>query len=321
MTATVFDPSGTALVVVLAAGYAAGVRRARHAFGSWPVGRTVSFAAGLLVVAAALDGPAAAGAHTRFTAYAVLLVGLLVVAPMLLAFGRPVALASLTVPAPAGVRRPVGRALRVLANPFVGPLMVPLALAAVLFTPVAGWALSRYAAYTTVNVAVLVAGMLFALPIAGDRGEETSLGLAMALFVGFIEMLLDAGPGLVVWLGGHLLAGGYYLHALPSPGAALHDQQTGGGVLLVLAETLDIPFLAIVVARWVRVDRLETLRVDRELDAARAAARAPDTAGGRQGAAAALDAPWWEQNPDVFGGPRAAAFRRAAAVRRARDSD
>ncbi|MGF7239358.1 MAG: cytochrome c oxidase assembly protein, partial [Frankia sp.] len=172
------------------------------------------------------------------------------------------------------------------------------------------------------------------------------------LFLGFLELLLDAIPGILVRLRNDLLAPGYYgvLHRPwgPSP---MSDQRFGGAILWFVAEIIDLPFLVLLVSRWIRVDAQEAARVDRELDALAAVrhphpavhpaaqpAAQPATSGdhsapapvvaGRPGGArlgpgpdaerseeSERTRPWWETNPDYLGSTRAARFRKAAAER------
>ena len=48
--------------------------------------------------------------------------------------------------------------------------------------------------------------------------------------------------------------------------SALTDQQHAGAALWFIAEFADLPFLLIVIRRWIRVDQLDAVRIDRELD-------------------------------------------------------
>jgi len=75
----------------------------------------------------------------------------------------------------------------------------------------------------------------------------------------------------------HLVATAYWTRAHQGHQlSALTDQQHAGAALWFIAEFADLPFLLIVVGRWIRVDQLDAVRIDRELDAA------------------ASTTPWWE---------------------------
>lgn len=111
----------------------------------------------------------------------------------------------------------------------------------------------------------------------------------------------------------HVLGAPYWL-ALhrpwgPSP---LADQQTPGAVLWGLAEMLDLPFLAVLLLRWVRADQQEAQHADADAerrdhfrhtqaDNATAAAASP-TEADRQ-------PPWWETDPDRLVTARSARYQ------------
>ena len=329
MTAWGLDPVVPVLGLGLCVAYVLGVRRVLDRCGSWPVLRSVAFVIGVLAAVAVADGPVGSAAHRSFSAFTTQVVVLLVVAPVPLAFGRPLTLAVAALPdrAAARIRAALdGRLLRTFGSPMVGPLLVPVALAAVFFTPVLQASLTHLVAYEVLHLVLLALGFLFALPLAGERGEEGALALAVGLFVGFAELLLDALPGIVVRLDTHLLAAPFYLRTATAA-AALRDQQLGGAILWGLGESLDIPFLAILLVRWMHADAREAARVDRALDAQAAVAASAvaavdpgasavagvDSASGADGASReARTVPWWELESGVFSGPRAREFRRAA---------
>jgi len=153
---------------------------------------------------------------------------------------------------------------------------------------------------------------LIAIGLVGDGVDrETSLALAIAVAVGLAEFLLDAVPGMVVRLRTHLLAPEYWgtLHRPwgPSP---LTDQQHAGAVLWFVAEVADLPFLVILVLRWVRADAREAIHIDYQLDnpglvASPQPAPSPAAAGSGE-LGPGLLRPWWETDPARLGGHRLA---------------
>ena len=297
-----FDVAG--LVVVLAAGalYAAGVlalrRRGTAERGCrWPLGRTLVFGLGLVAVLFATVGGLGVYARVLFGAFTVQVLVLLVGAPLLLAAGRPLELLR-------AVRRRDGRSRteQVLANPLLGPAALPVLTALVFFTPTLDVALREPAVGAVVRLVLLGAGLVFALPLLGDNVPRTSLAVALAAFVGFFELLLDAVPGIVLRLHPTLLTPWFAeLHRTwgPSP---LVDQQNGGSILWVVAEAVDLPFLALIVLQWIRADQREAAVIDRRLD--RQLGPIED------GAEPETGRPWWETDPTVFGSARADEMRR-----------
>ncbi|WP_045875467.1 cytochrome c oxidase assembly protein [Pseudofrankia sp. DC12] len=322
-----FDPALVVFAAAAATGYLLAVARVHRAGGRWPVARTVSFlvpGVGL----AALAGVWWVGAYAQvlFWDFTVQVLLLLLVAPIFLAFGRPL---SLVYAAGGRPGRFVGRVrasgpFRVASHPAFGPLLVPIVVFAVYFTGLFTAAQRDVAVGETVQIALVLVGFVVALPLAGDdlATSTTSLAIAGGMFFGVLELLLDAAPGIFVRLRHGLLAPGYYASVHrpwgPSP---LNDQHVGGTILWTVAEVVDLPFLVLLVRRWIKVDAEEAARVDRELDAL-ALARPASTGSPFSGdgetvsAAAAQEAertrPWWETDADYFGGSRAARFRRAS---------
>jgi putative copper resistance protein D len=325
------DPAVLALAVLVAAGYLAAVVRVRRAGGTWPWGRACCFATGVGLMT--LAGLWWVGVYSRvlFWDFTVQVLLLLLVAPMLLAWGKPLTLAART-----GGR--LGRAVervrgagpfRVASHPAFGPLLVPIVIFAIYFTGLLAAAQEHAAVGAILRIMLVLVGFVVALPLAGDEqaSSTTSLAIAGGMFFGVIELLLDAVPGIFVRLGHSVLAPGYYenLHRGwgPSP---IADQHLGGTILWTVAEVVDLPFLVMLVARWIKVDAEEAARIDRELDAlaAEAASTRPRPAGTASAAVPAqepeLTRPWWETNPEYFGGSRAAQFRRAAADNKPKES-
>ncbi|MBL7490035.1 cytochrome c oxidase assembly protein [Frankia sp. AgB1.9] len=324
-----FDPALVVFAALAVGGYLLAVARVRRAGGRWPVARTLSFLVpgiGLAVLA----GLWWVGVYARvlFWDFTVQVILLLLVAPIFLAFGRPLTLVALGGGRPGRFvdRVRASGPFRVASHPAFGPLLVPVVVCAVYFTGLLATAQRDAAVAEIIQIALLLTGFVVALPLAGeDAGTSTtSLAIAGGMFFGVLELLLDAVPGIFVRLRHGLLAPGYYasLHRPwgPSP---LNDQHVGGTILWTVAEVVDLPFLVLLVRRWIKVDAQEAARVDRELDALALAQPAltgsPSADGESAGAVAAEEAertrPWWETDADYFGGSRAAQFRRAGAER------
>ncbi len=315
LTSWTVDPVAIAVAAVAAIAYLAAVRRLRGRGEPWPVGCSASFGLGLVVFVAVTLGWVGCYAHTLFWARTLQVTLLLIVIPVFLAFGRPLALARRSLP-PVGARRLDAvwgsRPMAALANPILGPLGVPVLASLVVFTSLWETSLRHDAVCELLNVFLLVAGLLIALPVVGEGVDPSSLSVALALFVGFIELLLDAVPGIVLRVRGDLIAHSYYvgLHRPWGP-SLLGDQRLGGAILWIVGEVIDLPFVGILFVRWIRADEREAARVDRELDrrASRTAAvREPDDE-----LPAVRDVPWWEVDGSVFGERRASVFRRTAA--------
>ena len=151
--------------------------------------------------------------------------------------------------------------------------------------------LSHDVAYQAGHLLALGAGWVFCAPAVRAKGHESGAYPALIL-VAFLELLLDAIPGILITVRKTLLAPTVFLphHAH----LAAHTSQVHGGeVIWVIAELLDIPFLAALVFQWVRADARQAAVIDARLDAHGPAADEANPA--------ELQRPWWETDASVFG--------------------
>lgn len=310
LTSWTFDPVAVGVLLIAAGWYARGVVLLRGDGGQWPVRRMVSFGLGLLTIAAVTLWWVGAYAHTLFWVYTVQIMMLLVVSPALLMFGKPLTLArSLQ---REGRRQPVlariadAKAMNVLSNPAFGALLLPLVSMLVFFTVIFPASLAHYVVYELLHLVLLLAGVVMSIPLADEGPQSSSMSLAAGILFGFLELLADAIPGIAIRLRSSLLAPEHYLavHRTWGP-SRLHDQQLGGAIVWFLAETIDLPVLALLVYRWIRTDEREAIVIDRQLDRQEQELASTD-------AEVDLQRPWWETDAAVFGDRRAAAFRRSA---------
>lgn len=301
LTSWTWDAAAVGLTALLTAAYLLTVVNVRRRGLGWPAGRTWSWCIGNACFLLVTVGGLGAYAHALFWVFMIQILALLLAVPVLLAYGRPLALAAGALPPNASARllaAATGPSVSVLTNPLVGPLLVPLALSAIVFTPVFQLVMVHAWAYQVLQVALTLLGLFVAIGLVGDGTErQSSLALAAAAAAGLLELVLDAIPGIVLRLRTHLVAtsywGGPHRRWGPSP---LRDQQHAGAVLWFVAEAADLPFLFIVTRRWIRVDDREARRVDREMDVVDRQAEEEDR----------LVRPWWETDPSRPGGHRLA---------------
>ncbi len=289
-TAWRLDPLILALAIGAAVAYLLGVRAARRRGTPWPVGRTAAFyglgIGGLVVVAMGWPG---VYARALFSVYAVQVVALLMVVPLLLALGRPVELAMAAL-GPERVRRVLdSRPARLLTVPILGPLLLAVTPLLVFLTPWYPLTLRYPALVPVTQVLLLVIGFAVLVPLWEAPTVAARIPYAIALLVAFIELLADAVPGIVIRLDTHVLAAAYLTR--PWGPSLLHDQQLGGDLLWCIGEAIDVPFLALLAIQWYRSDTREAKEVDQRLT--------DDE----------LTRPWWEEDASVFG-DRADRYRR-----------
>ncbi|MGI8665355.1 MAG: cytochrome c oxidase assembly protein [Jatrophihabitans sp.] len=233
----------------------------------WSALRTSSFVAGLGLLVIICCGPAAHFGRSVYWVWLSQSLTLLLIVPVPLMAGQPIELARLSNPAGRTSGWLDAATGRWFSSPLVGPALMPLVCVAALFGPVPGWAAGSAPVSWLVQLLLLGIGSVIVLPlvVAGDTLSSVAVGAAVA--VGFIELLVDAVPGIVLRLSTHPASGFFsHRHSVAGAPAWLHDQQIGGGILWCVAELLDLPFLLLVFRRWVRADAREAAAVDAVLD-------------------------------------------------------
>lgn len=291
------QPLAMAVAAVLLWWYFRSVRELRQqpAAHAWPVRRSVAFAAGAALFVWTTCGWLEAYRRALFWAWTAQTLALLLVLPILLLAGKPLHLADARYGRHGAVRRVLqSRPARVLANPLVGPAVVPLLSAALFFGPVPEWAVRSAAFAWLLQLGLVVVGALIVLPLVGPDVEASSLSVGLSLGIGSLELVLDAIPGVVLRLQTKA-ATGFFAHRAqhgwsPHP---LHDQQLAGAILWSVAELVDVPFLLLTFRRWLAADARDAAQADAVLEAERAARQSFETT------EAAGDAPWWLTDPQM----------------------
>jgi cytochrome c oxidase assembly factor CtaG len=303
LTSWTLDLPALLAVLVLAALYLTGMRRARRAGRPWPAGRAAAFlAGGAGVLAAATMAFPGVYAGTLFWARALQTVLLLLVVPLFLAMGAPLTLLSAAWPA-AGRRAGTvlrTRAARVLTFPAVTAPALVLTPFLLYFTPWYGASLRPGPAAQLTHLVLVLPGLVFFWTLLRVDPVPKAYSYLVSLWVTGVEVVGDAVLGLAIIADQHLIAGGYYQSLArpwgPSPRA---DQVIGGGVLWILGDLVGLPFFAAQLIQMIREDEREAAAVDAELDAADAAATDPDP--GQQPISGAGSRPWWETDPRFTG--------------------
>jgi putative membrane protein len=251
--------------------------RERPAFSLW---RFIAAAAGIVAVALATMAHLGGDPRRVFLAAAIQFCLLFFLAPLLLALSRP-------------ADKPASALLSL-----VGPVLACVVTLVWFLTPWLKLWLSHGLAYQIGHLLALGAGWLFCAPAVRAKGRESD-AYPLLLLVAFLELLLDAVPGIVITVRKDILAPTVFLPHHTHL-AAHASQVHGGEVIWVIAELLDIPFLAALVFQWVRADARHAAVVDARLDA-----HGPAPADGNPGE---LQRPWWETDASVFG-ERASNYR------------
>ncbi|MEO6886700.1 MAG: cytochrome c oxidase assembly protein [Jatrophihabitantaceae bacterium] len=299
-----WQPLAILVAVLLCAWYQRAVRRLSRSGIRWPVRYSVLFGFGILTQLWVTCGFLQVYASSLYWAWTSQTLALLLGVPVLLLVGRPFHLAEAT--SPGGMLQSVmgSRPIRVLTKPLVGPAVFPVVAAVLFFGPLPAWTIQAPVVGWVVQIVLLALGALLLLPLLGPEENLTSLAVAGALMFGMIEMILDAIPGIVLRLHRGLVTSYFdHLSVHPWTPGHLHDQQTAGTVLWVVAEVIDLPFLLVVFRRWLRADARDAAQIDAVLEAERSARVALAASDGPGSSAVAdghhdlvvgpADAPWW----------------------------
>lgn len=302
------QPAAVVLGAALLGWYLAAARSpaARVGGRGWPAGRTALFGGGIALLVWLTCGWPEAYRGSLYWVWTAQTLALLLVVPVLLMAGQPLELARRRHgPRGAAQRLLRSRIARVLANPLVGPALVPVLCAVLFFGPVPEWAVRSDAVAWTLQIVLVVLGAGIVLPLLGPDVDAGSLAIGLSLAIGSLELVLDAIPGIALRLRTGR-ATDYFAHRAThswTP-SALHDQQVAGSILWCLAELIDLPFLLLVFRRWLRADARDAAQVDAVLEAERLARAAlsrtqPTDATGSTTAVPVADEPWWLTDPQL----------------------
>src|SRR5579875_3474105 len=167
-----FAPVVSAGLIAAAAGYLLCAWRAgrRHPARPWPAGRTLAFLLGLAVIAVATQSSIGAYDDVLFSAHMIQHVLLIMVAPPLLVFGRPVTLllhASRN-PLHTWVKRIIrSRAATVLTWPPGATALYCAVVAGTHLTPFMNLVVENDTVHNAEHALYLVTGYLYFLPLVG----------------------------------------------------------------------------------------------------------------------------------------------------------
>jgi cytochrome c oxidase assembly factor CtaG/putative copper export protein len=260
---------GTAAVAA-AVWYLRAARVLRRRGDRWPVGRTVAWVAGCLVVVVVTSSGVGRFAPGTFSMHMVVHMALNMLAPALLVQGGPITLALRTLsPGPRQwlVSLLRSRAARVLAHPAFATVVFVGSYYTLYLTPLFGEAMLFHWAHQLMNLHFLVSGYVFYWLVAGvDRPPRPLVHLAK-LGMLFAVMPFHAFFGVILMSSSTVIAETYYRYlSLPWVPDLLADQRLGGGIAWAAGELPVVIVLIALLRQWAAADQREAIRTDRELD-------------------------------------------------------
>lgn len=283
------------VAAVVAFGYVRTRRQARLTGIAWARHRDVVFWVGMAAVVWTTNGFPQARAYQLMWVWMSQELMLLLIVPIIVMSAQPVSLVN----AVHGPRNLITRALdtrtlRFLGSPLVSPVLVPVLCMLLIFGGLGAFSVSSVWAGGLVHLLLLIVGVLVALPLVNTDDQRSSLAVGLSLGVGFVELILDAFPGIALRFQTHMMLVHFAVNRPAFAPVPVDDQHIAGGILWVVAEVLDLPFLILAATRWIRADARDAAQVDAELDA-----RQHWDSAGEEVSAPSVDRPWWLDDPSL----------------------
>ncbi len=256
--------------------YLYGVLRLRQRGDRWPVARTVSWVAGMLVLLYVTNGAPNAYQEYLFSMHMVGHMMLSMLVPVLLVPGAPVTLITGVQQARKdgswGLREWVLWAVHtpyawLISNPLFAGLNFALSLVLFYYTPLFRWATQEHLGHQWMIVHFLITGYLFVQSLIGidPQPHRPSFPLKLMLLIGTMAFHAFFGLGLMNEKS-LLLADWFGSMGRTWGDDPLADQAAGGAFAWGVGEIPTIIITLIVVWQWSRSDDRERRRLDRASD-------------------------------------------------------
>ena len=269
------------LLIIASLLYFKGVRILNNRGDRWPIGRTVSFMIGILIVNYAVNGAIGVYSHFGFSYHMIEHMILGMIAPIALVLGAPITLALRTLPAgrdneEEGPRNILIRFLhsryaKFMTNPVVALLIFDGSLFALYFTGLFGTLMGSHLGHLFMNLHFLLAGALFFHVIVGVDPNPNRPPNVVRIVILFAAMSIHAFFSIALMSATTLMDGGYYTSiGNPLNLDLLENQYAGGAIGWAMGEIPILIALTAAFIQWMREDKKETERIDRK--AARASA-------------------------------------------------
>ncbi|MFE9655817.1 cytochrome c oxidase assembly protein [Micromonospora sp. NPDC006431] len=264
-----------------AAAYLAGVRRLRRAGHRWPIARTASWLAGLLVLAAFTGLGVARYAYVLFSAHMAQHMVLSMLVPILLVGGAPVTLALRALRRPAdpqvrGAREWLMLALhsrptKLLTHPLVALGIYTGSLFGLYFSDLLGTLMRSHLGHLAMLVHFVASGYLLFWVLIGVDPGRPRIPHPILVLIHLAAMMAHGFFGLVLMQTTTVIAPDWYTSVHPAwASSLLVDQKLGAGIAWAFGEIPAAAVMILLVRQWIRADQREQARLDRAADRAEA---------------------------------------------------
>lgn len=218
----------------------------------WPLSRTLSFLAGIAVLAYATNGAVAVYDQVLFTAHMIGHLLLIMLGPALLVAGRPLRLAMLSA-RPRHRERleriAKSRAVTFLTNPVIAVTSYTVVIVGTHLTSLMDVIMQNTWIGQAEKVVYVVVGIQLFVILVGDEPIHWRLSSPVRWLILFIGMAVDTFTGIV------LMQGRSAIDMLTVPGVdvnALSDTRTGGAIMWFGGDGIMAAIMIALVIGWVR---------------------------------------------------------------------
>lgn len=256
--------------------YLAGVIRLARRGDRWPIGRTIAWTLGMVMLFYVTNGALNAYERYLFSVHMLGHMALMMIIPLTLVLGAPMTLALRAAHKRTdgswgarewimwGVQTPWSK---FVTNPVVAAVIFVGSLWIFYFTPVFRWAMSEHLGHQWMIIHFLISGYLFCLTMIGIDPVPRRFPHAIRLVVLFATMASHAFFGVTVMTGDALLLSDWFGAMGRDWGAdPLADQKAGGGITWGVGELPTLALALVVAVQWSRSDTKEQKRKDRAAD-------------------------------------------------------
>ncbi len=266
---------GTVCVVAVALYLGAVVRLLRRG-DRWPIGRTISWLLGFLVLAWSTCGSPGIYGRVAFSWHMTSHMSIAMLAPILLVLAAPLTLVMRVEPhrkdGTYGIREILlgmvhSKYVAFWANPIVAGLNFAFGLLVFYYTPLFELALVTHTGHVLMVVHFLLSGYLFAMVLVGTDPGPPKWSPPMRLVVLFATMSFHAFFGISMMALQTVLAADFFRAvAIPWVPDLLEDQRNGGMIAWGIGDVPALLLAMLLVLAWVRTDDAEARRHDRQAD-------------------------------------------------------
>ncbi len=256
--------------------YIAGVVRLRRRGDRWPVGRTITWVAGILALLWVTNGGINVYEKYLFSSHMLAHMLLTMAVPVLLVPGAPVTLALRAIK-----RRTDGsrggrewillvvhsRAAAFLTHPLTAAVLFAGSLWAFYYSPLFSWATTDHIGHEWMIIHFLITGYLFVQSLIGIDPVPYRFPYPLRLVLLLGTMAFHAFFGLsIITTNSLFLADWFGAMGRTWGGTPLQDQQLAGGIAWSIGEIPTVALAIAVAVQWSRSDARESTRRDRQAD-------------------------------------------------------